>query len=439
MLVEEYAAVSTSPAWTPTIRRRASRRLGDRPAVSRTPPSIARCASTCSSTSRSRSSRARWRSSSACCGPAASCWCRCRTSRTCSRASTFCCAGASSGPRRNTSIPAIGRPASTSSLGRRAGFDARRPSRHLSDRAGPHAPRAPPSPGARAAPPRADAAAARARLVLPEPAHLPEALSALPEDSRALEERHHLRARRRRRLRSSISCCSASTSPTSARTTTASSGSSAAWKSSPRSSSASASTARSCGSSTSATTSAGATAREHDLLLPAGAERRAAGALILGAAVAGATLSSAPAATRGAAADAAEHVRDRLHVHPVPRAADGAALDRVQPDDAGARRADDPAPPGARDQRWAWASRASSSRTCSSRWRSWPCCPLVRAAHPPDVLDGGPPRRARLRPAARAARRGAAGHRRRRQVHPEAFYADAADSRGLLDGGVASG
>ena len=45
---------------------------------------------------------------------------------------------------------------------------ARRPPWHLPDRAGPHAPRAPPSAGARAAPPRADPAAPRARLVLPE-------------------------------------------------------------------------------------------------------------------------------------------------------------------------------------------------------------------------------------------------------------------------------
>ena len=40
---------------------------------------------------------------------------------------------------------------------------ARRPPWHLPDRAGPHAPRAPPPAGARAAPPRADPAAARAR------------------------------------------------------------------------------------------------------------------------------------------------------------------------------------------------------------------------------------------------------------------------------------
>ena len=90
-------------ASTPTASRskastRTTRRSACTPARSLRCPmpqasSIARCASTCSSTSPSRSSRSRSPSCTACCGPAASCWCRSRTSRTCSRACTSCCRG----------------------------------------------------------------------------------------------------------------------------------------------------------------------------------------------------------------------------------------------------------------------------------------------------------------------------------------------------------
>ena len=69
-----------------------------------------------------------------------------------------------------------------------------------------------------------------------------------------------------------------------------------------------------------------AAAGEHDLLLPARGRRRRAARLLLAAAPSARRRDARqPRLHARAAAHAAQHVRDRLHVHPVPRAAHRAA------------------------------------------------------------------------------------------------------------------
>ena len=148
----------------------------------------------------SRNSRARSPSCIASCGPAASCWSRCRTSRTCSRAIQFLLRGRLIRTASEFKHPGDRPAGEYLQLGARAGFTLSAatasfpPSRSITHLVRRH--------------PRALAPLHRALtrllpvpgLVLPEPAHVPQALTRCSEDSRALEEHHRLRPRRRRRL-----------------------------------------------------------------------------------------------------------------------------------------------------------------------------------------------------------------------------------------------
>ena len=74
-----------------------------------------------------------------------------------------------------------------------------------------------------------------------------------------------------------------------------------------------------------------AAAREHDLLLPARARTaRWSLALLLAAPALSRVAARRPGLCAARAADAREHVRDRIHVHPVPRAAHGTEVGDLQ-------------------------------------------------------------------------------------------------------------
>ena len=151
--------------------------------------------------------------------------------------------------------------------------------------------------------------------------------------------------------RSSTSSCSASTSSTCRAEDYGVLGSSAASRSWPRSSSASASTGRSCGSSTTADDEEERQRLASTIfffLLAVERRRRSSCCSLAAPRARARDVLGGRTHTHRPAAHAAEHVRDRVHVHPVPRAAHRAADGDLQPADARAVGPDDRPPPGAR-------------------------------------------------------------------------------------------